>query len=223
MKNFKLPVLLVLCLGMTVSTFAQLSIGARTGVRIAQMSDFADLEEVAEVNNRIGLETGAIVSYRFSPFFSLQSELNFVQKGVEVVYVEEDGFSGSGKIGVNYLEFAPLARLSYGSGSVEGFLLVGPSIGYGLNGTIITEETFLGETFKEEDDLDFDEDEFARTDFGAIFGLGLGFNLGNDLMLTVDGRYNMGFTNLATDEDVDMEPSNRGISASIGLLVPLSK
>lgn len=231
MKAITKSIFLALFLFSAFQSFAQLSIGARAGVRFAKMDG---LEEVnsneddmdLENNTLLGVETGAIIAYQFSPLFSLQGEITYVQKGGEFSFEESlfgQNFKSVIALNVNYLEFAPLAKFSFGDGIVGAFVQAGPSIGYGLNGAFETSATFNGLTEAETDDLDFEEDEFSRTDFGAIFGAGITFNLGT-VNLFVDGRYNLGFTNnYSSNDEAEIDITNRGVSATVGVLIPLGQ
>lgn len=231
MKAITKSIVLALFLFSAFQSFAQLSIGARAGARFATMDGFDDaiFDEDGvnlETNALIGVETGAIIAYQFSPLFSLQGEITYVQKGTELAFEETflgETFAGKNIIRVNYLEFAPLAKFTFGDGMVGAFIQAGPSIGYGLNGELEMSATVNGETETEVEDLDFEDDEFSRTDFGAIFGAGVTFNLGT-VNLFVDGRYNLGFTNnYSGDDEPEIDVTNRGVSATVGVLIPLGQ
>lgn len=231
MKAITKSTVLALFLFSAFQSFAQLSIGARAGVRFATMDGFEEalFDEDGidlETNALIGIETGAIVAYQFSPLFSLQGEITYVQKGTELSFEENilgQEIAGTSTISVNYFEFAPLAKFTFGDGMVGAFVQAGPSIGYGLNGELKSTSSFNGETETETEDLDFEDDEFSRTDFGAIFGAGVTFNLGT-VNLFVDGRYNLGFTNnYSGDDEPEIDVTNRGVSATVGVLIPLGQ
>jgi hypothetical protein len=233
MKAITKSIFLALFFFSAFQSFAQLSIGARAGVRFAKMDgledailDIDNMDLELEFNTLLGVETGAIIAYQFSPLFSLQGEITYVQKGAEFSFEESlvgQNFKSVMTLNINYLEFAPLAKFSFGDGIVDAFVQAGPSIGYGLNGELKTSFTFDGLTETETDDLDFEEDGFSRTDFGAIFGAGVTFNLGT-VNLFVDGRYSLGFTNINDgDDEAEIDVTNRGMSATVGVLIPLGQ
>lgn len=207
----------------TFSVNAQLSMGAKAGIRIASMTgftaeNFGEEGEEFRTENVIGVDVGAVLSYQVSSLFTIQPELSYVQKGVKIIG-SEDGFGTEGILRVNNLELTALAKLTFGSGQVQGYFAAGPSFGYALDGKIESEVDLLGSPLKFKMDLDFDEMEFSRTDFGGILGAGVLFNAG-PVNLFLDGRYAIGFTNLNTGDD-DIESQNRGISLTFGVLVPV--
>lgn len=226
---------LLLCLGGQLS--AQLSLGIRTGIRVATMDGFEEslIEQNqgfdTEVKNIVGTEVGLVVNYQFSPIFSIQGEINYVEKGAKA---EQSGtldilfnrIEIESQFNFDYIEFAPLAKLTFGGKDVGGFVQVGPSFGYALDGKGQAELRFQGDVQRVSNQIDFEEDNVSRIDWGAVMGAGAIFNF-DTFGIFLDGRYNIGFTGVFVEEvdmgDDEIKIRNRGVSATVGILVPIVK
>ncbi|MBK9336246.1 MAG: PorT family protein [Lewinellaceae bacterium] len=221
-------VLLAICfVSLTTSGFAQLSIGPRADINLATWS--LDDEAQSEIGNgdpqtRLSLLFGAVAEIRINDNFAIQPEVNFIQKGVRFEESERDPILGDISVELdvllNQIEIPIMLKggVSFGAGRFD--VLAGPSFSYSLNGRLKNTTTYAGETESESEDIDFEEDEIARTELGLQFGAAFSFNLGSTAKLFVDGRYLMGLTNLNTTEEA-FEVKNRGIALSAGVLFPL--
>jgi hypothetical protein len=217
--KFLLALLFVVGLGFT-SMAQTISVGPRLGVNFATQKvsgsdeDFAD-EWNDQVKSNGGLQVGAVVNVMVNDLFSVQPELLFVQKGFKF---EEDELSIKGKY--NYLEVPVLAKLSFGTGNVQGFVTAGPTLGYWMSGKDIAE--FDGDS--DESDVDFGDDEDGienRAELGANIGVGLAYKLGTGA-LNFDVRYGAGFSSVYESEgDDDAKLKNSGVSISVAYLFGL--
>jgi hypothetical protein len=107
---------------------------------------------------KAGFTVGAAINIAFSDYFSIQPEINFVQKGVSVRYStqyevqlpglngnpaqnDDERFWGNGKMTVYYLEMPVLAKYTFpGKTSWARFFVVaGPSVSLGLGGKVKSE------------------------------------------------------------------------------------
>jgi hypothetical protein len=161
--------------------------------------------------------------------FSIQPELNFIQKGSQQeVSFELDGFAVDSKVKstINYLEVPVLARAQFGSEKTKFFVQAGPSIAYGLGGkTKLTYTMNDGEDVYSESESgkvkfgdqpeDYDgPDAYIdnRLDFGVQVGAGVTFNE----RISLDLRYGLGLSDL----DDDNASKNRAIQFTVA--VPLA-
>ncbi len=120
---------------------------------------------------------------------------------------------------LNYLEIPVLAKYSFGSETIQGFVHAGPSIGYALSGK--TKESVNDE--EDETDIDFEEEELKRLDFSFALGGGIGFDAG-PATIFADFRYLLGLTNLDdSDSAEDATQNNRGIGFALGAIFPLGQ
>jgi len=212
-KTLGLCLVLVLSINLNAQTT---SFGARIGINSATIN-FSDDESVFEIepDSRIGLNIAAILNVGITEEFSIQPELNFLQKGYKV----ETDFLGDeieNKITLNYLEVPILAKYAFGSETIQGFVLGGPAVGYAISGKFKTEEN--GES--NEEDVDFEEDGIKRLDFGFDLGGGLGI-VTESATIFVDIRYLFGIANIGDEDFNDGSIRNRGLNIAVGALFPL--
>jgi len=212
-KTLGLCLVLVLSINLNAQTT---SFGARIGINSATIN-FSDDESVFEIepDSRIGLNIAAILNVGITEEFSIQPELNFLQKGYKV----ETDFLGDeieNKITLNYLEVPILAKYAFGSETIQGFVLGGPAVGYAISGKFKTEEN--GES--NEEDVDFEEDGIKRLDFGFDLGGGPGI-VTESATIFVDIRYLFGIANIGDEDFNDGSIRNRGLNIAVGALFPL--
>lgn len=200
--KFLLALLFVVGLGFT-SMAQSISVGPRIGatfpkLNIGDEDDFND-----EVQSMTGLQFGAVANVMVNDMFSIQPELLFVQKGFKL---EEDG--DYMKTRYNYLEVPVLAKFSFGTEELQGFVTAGPTAGYLVSGNAKLKMDDL----KMDEDLEF-SDEDNRFEMGASFGVGLGYKLGAGTV-NFDVRYGLGLTNL----NEEGKAKNRVLGISVAYL-----
>lgn len=208
-----LPLALLLFLGTTA--FAQIDLGARAGINLANQNFDAEGDEF-EPDSRLGLQFAATLGIPLGESgLRLQPELSFIQKGYMLEFeflgqtIEEDFI-------VNYLEVPIMLQYVFGEeDGFFGFAQAGPSVGYAMSGK--------SKSGDDEEDFDFDEAQYERLEFGAQFGIGIGTQAGPG-QIYLDARYLLGLTNLNGDEDFDdIDVTNNGIGISVGYRVPIGQ
>lgn len=207
MKNL---IVIILLFSFASEIHAQL--GVKIGTNIAKLN-FAEDEDYIEIKSLIGLNIGALYEMQLSEKFSLQGELQFIQKGSRA---EDIDFDEKYSIRFNYIDLAVMSKyyLTNIGESTRLYLSATPYLGYAINGKY--EEEYDNRTFSES--IDFKEDGISRFDFGI--GLGIGLNRNNWFL---DVRYNIGLQNLDNYEDdfddyydYDYSFYHRGILIGIG-------
>lgn len=189
---------------------AQIGLGLRGGLTWAK----AELEEDNDKFNNdylLGYTGSLFAEIGISDAFAIQPEVSFLQKGYKNT-IEDDG-KYERKLLMNYLEVPVLAKWRIGSETIKAQLLLGPTVGYALDGTI--------KANGEKTDIDFDD--VKRLDIGVLVGAGFDIPLGPGSVF-VDGRYGWGITNLndAANAD-DYHWHNRTISVGVGYIYRLGK
>ena len=177
-----------------------------------------------------GVVFGGGIEFKVTPSFSIQPELNFVQKGFRVKYNESDqGLSllVDNKTRINYLEIPLFAKVYFGNASTKFFILGGPAIGIGVGGkaktkvetdlfgtdisVTVTSKVKFGDpptSYNPEEDTEIYLDN--RIDAGLQIGFGAIINQ----KFIVEARYNHGLTPLM-DEDKDSKHRVIQISAGV--------
>lgn len=174
--------------------------GVKGGIISSELSgDFGDVE------SRTGFGFGAFLQVMIAPNLSIQPEALYLSKGAS-----ESG--GDGEVKVNYLQVPVLVQYHFPTPGVSPRLFAGPSIAF---------ET--GCDFEDGSVSVSCEDEMVNTksaDFGLVFGAGVDIPAGG-VVVTLDGRYDMGVTNLIEDGDeFDVDLKNRAWEFFAGVGFP---
>lgn len=161
--NTKIFLILAAAMGLTVTAEAQTtSFGPRVGANFSTLRVFEG-EKVyppqykENIMYTTGAQFGAVVNISLSGRFSIQPEILYSQKGykAQISFVENDPVGDMReKLRMNYLEVPVLAKLSFGSEKLQGFLSVGPSLGYWMNGK--SDWSYAG--LAEKEDYEFKDD-----------------------------------------------------------------
>jgi hypothetical protein len=207
--KFLLTLLFVVCFAAT-SMAQSITVGPRVGatfskINIEDADDFND-----EVKSLSGFQIGAVANIMVNNLFSIQPELLFIQKGMRL----EDGNEYM-KTKYNYLEVPVLAKVTFGTEQLHGFVTGGPTAGYAMSGKI--DMKMEGEEFNE--DIEFEDDD-NRFELGASFGVGLGYKLGAGT-LNFDVRYGLGLSSLYKTENDQPKAKNRVLGVSLAYLFSL--
>jgi hypothetical protein len=227
-----------------VLMFACASVSAQTiiprvGVSVSNLT--IDGEEGFENKSTAGMVIGLGFNFPVSDIFSIQPEINYVQRGTKMEF-EMSEFSdfgymqidGSIRVRIDYLEIPVLAKVAFGE-DTKFLLSAGPTLGVGLGGKTKIKAnakySFDGETIEESvtqtgkvkfggepDEIDDDGDDAYfdnRIDFGLQIGAGL--LIKNKVLLDV--RYVHGVTDLMKDES----SKNKVLQISVGMPFPMKK
>ncbi len=176
-----------------------------------------------DLSNRTGLRMSGVLRYGFAGPFGLQTGLSLTQKGADLTDTSGSGLTES--IHVNYVQVPLLLTLQIPTGPspVHPRLFAGPEVGFqskctitgsasGISASVDCNSTTLGQAA-----LDT-----KKTTFGLTFGGGLDFPIGGPLAITVDGRYELGLTDINNQNTSGNDSvKNRTFAVSGGLLVSL--
>jgi hypothetical protein len=175
----------------TATLFAQISVGAKAGVNLANVNG-----DVDNTDMKVGFHVGGYVNVAFSDALSLQPELLFNSVGYKyttVSGVDEADVTSN----LNYISIPVSLMYSFGPANIH----VGPQIGFLMS----------AKTKSDVDELDGEDikDGLKSTDLG--FNVGAGVNFGK---LNVTARYTIGLSNIVDEDDVDVK--NGVIQLSLG-------
>ena len=196
------------------------SFGGRIGINSATV-DIEDPSGLSvQPNSRVGLDIAAVVNVGVTEAFSIQPELHFIQKGFKLK-LDFFGDEEETNTNLNYLEIPVLAKYAFGSESIQGFILGGPALGFGLSGK--TKFKSSGQEDKEDVNFGSNEDELKTVDFGLAIGGGLGIPASTGLFF-IDVRYLLGLANLSNEEGTGASTlKNRGVNVALGILFPIGE
>ncbi|MDP2480878.1 MAG: porin family protein [Candidatus Palauibacterales bacterium] len=197
-----------------------LALGVEGGVNFARVHVNPDLTG-SDISNRTGVRIAGVLRYDFAGPFGLQTGVAWSQKGAKVADT-----SGSGlveKVKLDYFQVPLFLTLTIPTGPspVHPRLFAGPQVGIQSRCNIsATDGTTTVSAACDSPDLGEGGLMTKKTTFGLAFGGGLDFDTGGPVAITVDGRYELGLTDI-NDSGVSTDPSikNRSFSISGGLLV----
>ncbi|HNE28537.1 MAG TPA: porin family protein [Saprospiraceae bacterium] len=208
---------------------AQIAVGLKTGGHFSTAGVTETLDQLTpDFKLSPGFTAGVVSEFNFGDYFALQPELNWVQKGFR--WDESLGVpignidipvGAEAIIRTNYLELPLLAKGKFGNDVVQAYVAAGPSIGYALNGKLITKPRLLIEFDPIKTDLNLNNLDYERFEVSAVGALGVQFNIQN-VKIFADARYTHGFTELYNFPLVNEKIRHRGISANIGVMYNLT-
>ena len=174
MKNLlRTFILFVMAFSITYVYAQSVNFGVRAGINLANV-EVEGFGVSSSADLRVGVVLGAFADIGISENFSVQPELQFIQKGFK-------NNDNDDKLLLNYLEVPVLAKYSFGAGATRGFVQAGPSFGFALSSN--------AESGGVKEDIDFDQDGVKRGDVGLTFGAGVDFGA-----IFIDFRYTLGLS-----------------------------
>lgn len=190
-----------------------LSIGAEAG---ATFADLSVSDGDADLGSQTGFRVAGVARYGFGGMFGIQTGVGLSQKGAE----DTTDPAATANIDLSYIEVPVLLTLDIPTGPapVNPRLFAGPQVSFESSCELTGES---GGTSVSLDcaDAAFDT---KSTDFSLVLGGGLDFGLAGPLSITVDGRYDLGLTDINDVTDPDpAEIKNRTFAISGGLLLSL--
>lgn len=209
MKRIALTVCMILV--MLVAVNAEAGIGFKGGMNFTKWTgdDWGDADDFSW---KMGYKFGAFFTFPMTPVLKVQPEVYFTSKGWKFDgELMNEEFSWT--LNTNYIEIPVLLKLDMDTGmSLFPSIFAGPYIGF-LVGDPTMEMEYQGQT--EEEDLS--SDDFNSVDIGGVVGAAMDYNL-VATTLTVEARYNLGFTSVVK-EDINGEEAdikNMGFSLMAG-------
>jgi hypothetical protein len=188
--------LLLSCCSFSISYAQKISMGLKSGINFSTMSNYknTDIETVKPLQ---AYHVGIGTNFTISKYFSLQTELNYLQLGVDLSAFKADDFSFKLKRTYQYLQLPIALRFTKKVNKFRAFSFGGVYFGLPLSGVDATESYDLMQTRrfddrKEEKALNAKED-IKPIDFGGFVGAGMGYQIAFGY-LSLDLRYQWGFT-----------------------------
>lgn len=229
-KAPKFLTIVALLVAFYATSFAQVSIGLRGGLNLANIYTTNGLDNLTSDFKYIsGPTIAGVLEYSVNDNFALQTELAYTRKGFQTnVGTDINLFNVPLPVGVtaesrfSYLELPVLAKVKFGNEIVKGYVMAGPSVGYATNGRLITRANALLEFKISDTDLNLDAINYERFEVGATVGAGVAFNTPVG-QLFADARYNRGFTELYNIPIVEEKIRNQGLAFNVGFLVPVGR
>jgi hypothetical protein len=200
-------VLLITMIILPAEMQAQVKLGLHGSVSLQTQAEMGQLWNNCELYP--GYMFGGTLEYGLGRSLSFQTELNYEKKGAKVNTTFE-GAEAVTKREFNYLTVPLLIRETiHDPGLGEKWDLTffaGPYGGYLVSAKA---KTTAGSSTEDQNI----EDQTEKSDFGAIFGGGVRYNLSNGASIYTELRYEMG---LAKIDKQDPDLRNKSIGITIG-------
>lgn len=197
-KKFILFTIIFISALFPMSTAAQWKVGAFAGYDYNHYN--IDTQYAYDLNfkGRAGVTIGMLGEYVFKDWLGVRAELVYLQKGhiMDRLYNET-----MQKRRDHYLELPVMARFSFGSDKIRGFLHAGGYVGYWMNSRVKGSELSLtydpdkqieyedaNEFVDYDHDYKFDKRRDNRFDAGLIGGIGLSYRILPYLEVEAEGR-----------------------------------
>ena len=216
-SNF-VGILLFLIAGSSIH--GQSSAGIRTGIHISRFRFNSEEEDAVKYMSTPYVSMTAEVF--LSEYFSLQSELIYLQKAVRLYSQDAIDYSDF-RMRMDVLELPILAKKNFTDWSTKLCLFAGPSIVYAMGGKINQDFTEQKVKYSVKESIDFKDMQLKKWDICLHLGGILGIPAGNGEII-LDARYIFGLLDIdGFAEESTKKVQTRGIGLSIGYAFHLSE
>ena len=182
------------------------AIGLKSGVNVADIRISDDFD--TETSSRIGFIGGGVLSLMPSPIFAIQPEILYSQQGASL---SENGDEVT--LETDYIQVPVLFKLSVPTtGQVTPMFYAGPVFSFESSCSVVGE-------FEASVSVSCDDSGVERetTDVGVNVGAGLNFDIGTSAFISLEGRANLGLTDLDTDVDSSAKTQVFSFLAGFGI------
>lgn len=211
MKNdhIKRALVCALCLLFAAGIgFSQAGFGAKVGYNYSNVTVDADDLDI-DTEGKSDLSIGLFFELPVSQAFIIQPELTYMGRGYKIA---GNSLVSDGTYNVAYVDVGALAKLRFGDG-IGFYLGAGPYLSYAIAGQIKNDQN--------EVDIDFDVDNYKRSDFTLATAIGLELGSRDALRFFIDGRYLIGMNDLDDGDPVTFSRRNRVFGVNGGIIIPL--
>ena len=209
----------------TLSSYGQLTIGAKGGSVLSDWTASSDTAEI-DVISKYGGNFALVLEYQIIDRISFRVEPGWSSRGATVRQEATFNVDGTDYTGIyrqeydiNYFDIPVMAQLNLGDGPLRLRFLFGYNFSYATSGQLrelfIVEPPVPGVGFDYREDINFNDRQWNTTDNALIFGGGLNFFFGRHVALRLDARYFVGQEDLFLDDT--QEAKNRSWFLNIGL------
>lgn len=170
--------------GLPAPSTSRFRIGPTFGLNASTI--VCDSCDYSVVRGRLGVGFGGTFEYLFNEYMALEVETMYLQKGVALY----DSGSFQGNLNYNTIEFPVSFKGRFGGRRVKGVVFGGPQFGIAVSRT----QTAAGVAGTKSLPA-------KSVDFGVHIGGGVEFQVDPLINLFINGRFNIGLTDVALDPD----------------------
>jgi len=210
-----LLLLIVSAYFLSVKAEVGVSAGARAGFNISNLRKYTAPDGYKKRVN-LGSDIAAILRIDFNKYISLQTEIEFIQKG-QAWKRSQDSAKYTSKLVLNYVQFPIMAVGKFGTDKVKGVVQIGPYLGYWTGG-YAQNSVSVDKTSKESDTQKrlFTKDDM-RLDVGLVIGAAADIKVGKG-WIEVGARYNLGLLSISKRNSGLPKLYNSSLGISVGYL-----
>lgn len=226
--NLKTIFAFALLMTSSIVAFSQISIGLKGGFSSSNIYATEAIDQVLpNFKDMTSFNIGAVAEIGISDNFAFQPEIGFTKKGFaakEGLDIELLGvpvpLGVKAVTQIDYIDVPLLAKYKFGNEGINAYVLAGPSIGYALDGRVLTKATVLIDFNIAKTPINLDAINYQRLEIGGTAGAGFAVNTGIG-QLFMDARYNLGFTQLYDIPLVNEKLRNKSFAINAGFLIPI--
>jgi hypothetical protein len=209
MRNVLKLFIVVLMLGWSANSIAQVTFGVRAGFNLSTLLAKNDQTNYGDENNfkmKAGFNVGPTLECPISEMFSFETALLLSTLGVNSEYDYGEG-NVKESLSLLYLQIPLTAKAAFDVGGTKLFGAFGPYLGYGLSGK------WKSDAYPDEDVKwgTGTEDHFKRFDAGLHFGAGVLVKV-----IEISLTYDLGLANIASHTDGGNKEMNRVLALNLG-------
>jgi opacity protein-like surface antigen len=234
-KNFLLllPALVFWIASQSVhaQTSTSVILGVKGGLNLgnASLSLAPDVLPQYSKSNRSGILAGGFAEFGIAEGLYITGEVLYAQMGVKLSVPASvlAGVPVGGSVDLtdksDYIH-VPISlkyKFPIPESIVRPYIFVGPSVSFNVSSKVLTEYTgqiaqYVSPTSSEEDE----KDSTKSVDIAAHAGAGVEIAVSSNVLLFVDGRYSMSFTNASKTADVEEKARNIMIMGGVAFKLP---
>ena len=225
MKKSILAIVLFAFANFTTISAQTFSLGAKMGYNWNNVSAPA-FNGTLNFKQMTNVNFGLVGQVGLTDNFSIQPELNYVQKGFRIqeskdltLYNVPIPLGVSAVTAIKYVDIPVLAKYKFRGQGASGYVFAGPSVGYALSGNIETHATVIIDIKVGTTPINLDAVNYKRFEAGGVVGAGFEVPIGKAKMFG-EARYTHGFNQVYTVPVVGAQVKNQSFGVSAGFTVP---
>ena len=190
------------------------ALGLKGGMNVSTLSVEDPANPDLEFESQTGLVLGAFLECGGESWFALQGEVNYSQNGARV-----RGGSSASQIDLDYIRVPVLvmARIGAEDRTLYPLVYAGPQLAFQVSCSVEADSDGGSQSYGCDSEELENPLETRNVEFGLVFGGGVEYLFGS-FKMELDGRYNLGLTNMNGGTDASVASlKNRGWSFTVGL------
>ncbi len=195
------------------------AIGGKAGATLSRMSFSPEVHQKFTQ----GMTMGVAARYTEEKYFGLIAEINFIQRGWDEDFAEDEAPQFKYTRTLNYVSIPLMTHIYFGSNKVRGFFNLGPEVSFMLSDNISANFDYenyksipdFPQGYRTNEQLNMPID--RKFDYGIAGGAGIEFIVKRKHSFLLEGRYYFGLGNIYKDSKRDFFAASRNQSIEVTL------